>query len=391
MVVAMSTSHDRRLSLSLVATALVVALGTTSAGQSAKRAADREAVAGAPAGAWARDVTPPGWFVIETRSYQLQSRLSRETTVELGRHLEDLLELYRALVPSPPRTERMVVKLLADEDEYQAYGDSTSRFGDYDPSAGEVVVWSTRLVLGRSELAIGLRLDPDRVHTLTFAENQAVLHLLDAATLDCTPDLGATLAHWCWVQYLDLRVWPKGAPTLPPWLEQGLAEHFASAVPDARGKYRTGPNADRIKDLGWLLVQGDARPLAQLLAPQGDELPFEVGPGPPAQGWSLVYFLLTSDDPARRELVPRLLAEAARSGDYQRSAAAVFGDLDLERLQADWLGWAGSLRAGDPLAELAQRFGDKVRPDQLTGDVDLVRRYSYLWNRRKMPQPGQTP
>ncbi len=51
-------------------------------------------------------------------------------------------------------------------------------------------------------------------------------------------------------------------------------------MPDARGKYRTGPNADRIKDLGWLLVQGDARPLAQLLAPQGDEPPFEVGPGP---------------------------------------------------------------------------------------------------------------
>ena len=396
MVHVMRASHDRPVAPSLVAAtvvaaALVVVLGTTSAAQKKPRAADHDVVAGAPAGAWNRDVTPPGWIVIETRSYQIQSRLSRETTVLVGKHLDELLELYRGFLPSPARTERLVVKLLADEDEYKAYGPSPTRYGRYDSGSGEVVAWNTRLVLGRSELATAIRLDPDRVHTLTFAENQAVLHLLDAATSSCTPDLGEVLARWCWRQYLDLRVWPQAAPALPPWLEQGLAEHFATAAPDAEGHYHTGPSAARIRELGWVLVQGDARPLSELLQPADDATPYEVGPGPASQGWSIVHFLLTSEQPARRQLLPRLLAEAARGGEYDGAAATALAGLDLERLQSDWQVWAGSLRAEDPLSELALRFGDKVRPDQLTGDVDLVRRYSFLWNRRKMPQPGDPP
>ena len=401
MVAVLSARNDRSLALTLVAPALVVVLGATSAGQRAEhgvgRGAELESVAGAPAGAWGRELTPPGWIVIETRSYQIQSRLGRETTAALGRHLEELLDLYRALLPSPQRTERLVVKVLADEAEYKAYGGSagsggaSTRHGHYDRQSGEVVVWNTRLVLGRAELATAIGPDPDRVHTLTFAENQAVLHLADDATLAYTPDLGDILARWCWRQYVDLRVWPQGAPALPVWLEAGLAEHFAAARTDARGRYQAGLNAARVRDLGWVLVQGDARPLAELLGPAGDAPAFDVGPAPPAQGWSIVHFLLTSDEAGRRELLPRLLAEAASGASYEKARAKSVAGLDLERLQSDWQVWAGSLQGDDPLGELARRFGDKLRPEQMTGDDDLEARYRWLWNRRRMPQPGDPP
>jgi hypothetical protein len=106
-----------------------------------------------------------------------------------------------------------------------------------------------------------------------------------------------------------------------------------------------------------------------------------------AQGWSLVYFLLEAGDASWRPLVPRLLAELGRTRRYEQSAATVFADVDLERLQSQWLTWAQGLRAADPLADLARDFGDKVRPEQLTGDEDLKRQYGWLWRRRGGPQP----
>jgi len=380
----------------LVASALAIALGAsllaaTSGAQRASSGAERSRIAGVPAGAWSEGLIPEGWIVVATRSYQLQSRLDRERTVALGRHLEALLGLFRALIPVPTGPPPLVVKLFADEDEYRAYGHPAERFGRYDPGSGEVVAWNTRLVLGRSELAAAIRLDPDRAGSLTFAENQGVLHLADTATRAETPDLGAVLARCCWRQYLGQRVWPEGGPELPPWIERGLAEYFATATPDARGRYRTGPNEARIRDLRWLLLEDGVRPLAPLLRPEADTPAFDAGTGPAAEGWSLIEFLLASDEAGRRQLVPALLADLRRTGSFQRSAREVFADVDLERLQLDWQAWAGELECDDPLAELARSYGDRVRPDQLTGDVDIRRRYGWLWSRRHGPQPGDSP
>ncbi|HZL98898.1 MAG TPA: hypothetical protein VFD43_01485, partial [Planctomycetota bacterium] len=209
-----------------VAVALVVAAPAASrAAQLEPSPGERAQVVEVPAGAWSGDEVPAGWSLLETRSFQLQSRLDRERTAALGRHLDSLLELYRGLLPASARSDRLVVKVLADEDEYRAYGKPASRFGRYDEESGEVVVWNTRLVLGQPELTAAIRLDPDRVTTLTFAENQAVLHLADRATLAYTPDLGGVLGRLCWRQYLDQWVWPRDPPALPAWLEQGLAEH----------------------------------------------------------------------------------------------------------------------------------------------------------------------
>ena len=400
MVVEMSGSHNPSPSaLSLLAPALIVsALGATSGAQEQPKQPppldEREAVAGAPPGAWSREQRPAGWIVLETHSFQLQSRLGKELTAALGRHLDALLELYRELLPSPAGGARLVVKLLADEDEYRAYVGPFSagaapgaRFGRYDAGPGEVVAWNTRLVLGRNELAAALRLDLDRVTTLTYGENQDVLQLTDAATRAYTPDLAAVLARCCWRQYLDRRVWPEDDPELPAWLVLGLAEHAATASADAQGRVRTGPNAARIRELGWMVLEGDTRPLLELLRPEPGTPAFDVGPAPAAQGWSLIHFLLTSDDPQRRQLLPRLLAEIGRTDDYERAAGTVFAEVDLERLHADWQAWAASLPVHDPLLELARRYGDKVRPEQLTGDADLKRRYSWLWSRRNAPQP----
>ena len=396
MVVEMSAAHNPSPSaLTRIAPALILAmlvvLGTTTAGQEHPAPDDEHAaLADAPPGAWGRERRPAGWIVLDTRGYQLQSRLGKEPTAALGRHLDALLELDRDLLPGPSRGERLVVKVLADEAEYKAYvgPGKGGRFGRYDADSGEVVAWNTRLVLGRSELTTGLRVDPDRTTTLTYGENQSVIQLADAATRAYTPDVGSVLARCCWRQYLHERVWPEGGPALPAWLELGLAEHLATALPDARGRIRTGPSAGRIRELRWMLLDGDTRPLLELLRPAPDAPAFDAGPAPAAQGWSLIHFLLTSEDPARRDLIPRLMRELAQSGQYERSAAAAFGEVDVERLQADWQAWAVALTADDPLLDLARRYGDKVRPDQLTGDADLKRRYGWLWYRRNGPQPG---
>ncbi|HZL98994.1 MAG TPA: hypothetical protein VFD43_01975, partial [Planctomycetota bacterium] len=168
-------------------------------------------------------------------------------------------------------------------------------------------------------------------------------------------------------------------------------EHFATAAPGPRGRARTGLNAARLRELPWLLLDGETRSLGELLSPDAGTPPFEAGPGPAAQGWSLVHFLLASEEPRRRLLVPGLLAELRRGARLGPAAAAVFEDVDLEQLQADWQAWAASQPCDDPLADLARRYGDKVRPDQLTGDQDLERRYAWLWRRRDGPQPGDPP
>lgn len=389
-------TRRRRVARALAApaaAALLVALlcGTASAQRKPPAPRGIEEVTRAPVGEWTRERVPAGWILIETRTYQLQSRLDAERTSLLGRHLELLFSLYRDLAPAPASTQRLVVKLLADEEEYRAYGKGGSRYGRYDSDSGEVVVWNTRVILGRGEVPSGIKLARDRVHTLTFGQNQSVLHLIDEATLAYTPDLSAVLARYTWRQYLDQRLWPEGGPELPAWLDQGLAEYFASANADTRDNGKMPLNPARVRELGWLRLDGEARPVAGVLLPAEDDPPFAVGPGPLAQGWSLVYFLLEEGDANWRPLVPQLLEQLELKRSYRQVAEAVFAHVDFKRLQNEWEAWAQGLQVADPLARLARDFGDKVRPEQLVGDEDLRKQYSWLWRRRGGPQTGDQP
>jgi len=94
-----------------------------------------------------------------------------------------------------------------------------------------------------------------------------------------------------------------------------------------------------------------------------------------AQGWSMVQFLMQSPDPARRELIPRLIKDFKDSKNFVKSTDKIFKKQDLAALDQEWIGWLLTLPLSDPLLTLAREFGDRLKP----GSAALVLLVEHLW------------
>jgi hypothetical protein len=96
-----------------------------------------------------------------------------------------------------------------------------------------------------------------------------------------------------------------------------------------------------------------------------------------AQGWSMVYFLLQNPDPARRELIPRLIKDFKDSKNFRKSTDKVFKAENYDQLDRDWIGWLLSQPIDDPLLILAREFGDRLKPEAIEGDQRYIDIYKW--------------
>jgi hypothetical protein len=331
-----------------------------------------------PRGRWSGAKLPDGWVLEQTAHYQVQCQIGKEAAGELGRHMEDMLGLYREFLPGTRLPDGFAVKVFKDLPALRAYGkahgiDATGAY--YDREAGELLVWNTGIVLGRRQIPTGILLDPDRALTLPHADMQRVLYLLDAASAAYRPDTAGLLAHEGWHQYF--HDWLVSWVPTPAWLEEGIGDWFATATRDAAGHYRLGRIHDgRLRDLHRALEEGTTVHTESLLRLTVSEY-YARDQVYYAQGWSLVQFLMQHRDPAWRSVVPRLLKDFRDSKNFPGSTRTVLEGIDMDRLHAEWLDWVLDNRPVDPLRDLAREYGDRISPDQLIADDELRRMYDW--------------
>jgi len=326
-------------------------------------------------GEWNPDKAPPGWVVVQTRNYQVQSEVGEAKGRLLAEHLEGMLDLYRELLPFTKRMPTFVLKIFEDEAGYRAYGGEA--VAHYDKAAKELVCWDTGIVLGVRDVPASVRLGPDSGLTPSEAERARLDQLFEAITDDYTMDLARVLSHEGWHQYF--HYYTVSWVAMPSWLDEGMGDYFFTAerTEDGQGYHLGALNHGRLRTLRRAFEEGTTVSFARLLDfEQGDY--YSNASVYYAQGWSMVHFLMQNEDPALRQLIPKLIADFKRSKNFREATAKAFDRRSLDSLDSEWIAWVLRQEPRDPLRELAREFGERIRAEDLVAPERWKERYTLL-------------
>lgn len=341
-------------------------------------------------GPWNKRDVPAGWSVVETEHYQVQSEIGEETGRLLGEHLESMLELYDAFLPTRRKLETFVLKVFRDKAGFCEYSDfpaDTGTVAYYDKAGKELVGYDCGFVFGRRTSPVRLRVRADAAAPLPAATQERLAALFEAATDAYTFDLVRVLSHEGWHQYFHF--YTVSWVDMPSWLDEGLGDWFFMATRDeqtgAEHGYRLGDmNWHRLRSVRRALEDGQTVSFERLMDFKQPD--YYANPGVfYAQGWSMVHFLLQSPDARRRELIPRLLRDFKDTKNFVKSTDKVFKGLDLAALDAEWIGWLLSQPLPDPLLDAAREFGTQLLPEDLEGDVRLIGVYKWYLEHPEFP------
>jgi hypothetical protein len=358
--------------------ALAVALLLLAATSSARAAGD-EIVR---SGKWNPKKPPPGWVVVETEHYQVQSQCGKQKAEALSAHLESMLELYRTFLPTRRKLDGFVLKLFKDGKAFKEYSGSEA-LAYYSQGAGELVGYDTGVVLGRRDVPAQIRLKPGAGAELSPERLARLSRLFEETTDAYTMDTARILSHEGWHQYFHF--YTVSIVTMPSWLDEGVGDYFFMASRDEQndhlGGYRLGDiNDHRVRSLQRAFVDGTSVSFEELLAFEQSQ--YYTNPGAfYAQGWSMVQFLMHHEDPALRVLIPKLIKDFKDTKNREKSTAKVFKGIDMDELDRTWVGWVLAQKPADPLRALAREFGKELSPRDLEGEPRWLTVYEwYLKN-----------
>ena len=330
-------------------------------------------------GKWNKRDIPQGWLVTETDHYQVQCQAGKEKAQILAQHLESMWEVYSQFMPTRRKPETFVLKIFADRDGFVAYGENKKAIAYYSQSSKELVGYDTGMILGHRDCPAIVKVDEDVLAKLNETERQRVAELVEAISDAYVPDTARALSHEGWHQYFHM--YTVSWVDMPSWLDEGVGDYFYMADRDESSDsghgYRLGDlNANRIRALRRALVDGTTVDVRTLMSFTQEE--YYKNPGVSyAQGWSLVQFLMHNADPKFHELVPRLIKDFKESKNFDKSTDKVFKGIDFKQLDRDWIGWVITQPYVDPARQLANEFGDRIKPEDLTGEPRVIDAYTW--------------
>jgi len=344
-------------------------------------------------GPWNKRDVPRGWAIVETEHYQVQSQIGEETGRRLGEHLESMLKLYDSFMPTRRKLETFVLKVFRDKKGFCDYSGNdikTNTVAYYNQSSKELVGYDCGFVFGQRTTPPLLAVSPAAAEKLTPKERERIASLFDAGTNAYTFDLVRVLSHEGWHQYFHF--FTVSWVPMPSWLDEGLGDYFFMAEKDeqAGGEhgYRLGDmNSHRLRSVRRAIEDGKTVTFEKLMDFEQED--YYSDPGTfYAQGWSMVYFLLESSDPSRKELIPKLIRDFKDTKNFRKSTDKIFKKLDLAELDREWIGWLLSQPLEDPLLTAAREFAGKLEPKDLAGEERLLKAYTWYVEHPAFPGPA---
>ncbi len=208
-----------------------------------------------------------GWEIEDTENYLILYSTKDQALIRLlKRELEAIRRAYEGLFPTPEPLEVVsVLRVCKDKDEYTAYGGPPSSGGYWSSVAEELVFFDYE--------------DVGREACSGKANARVVLY------------------HEAFHQYVH---YAAGDISPHSWFNEGTGDYFSGARFDGRGVVSTiTPNPWRLETIIDLVKRDRVMDLEDLFSASKTEY-YRNGSANYAQGWSLVYFLLTSRVVARR-------------------------------------------------------------------------------------------
>ncbi len=333
-------------------------------------------------GEWNKNSAPPGWIVIETKHYQVQSQVSEAKTRVLAGHLEEMLALYQEILPFRKRIKTFVLKIFATRTAMHAYRPGAEGAAAwYSKGERELVSYDSGIVLGERDIPTAIRLAPGHADGFSEGDSERLQQLFEATADSYTFDVARVLAHEGWHQYF--HHYTVSWVPMPSWLDEGLGDYFYTATRHENDEgYRLGDiNDHRLRTVKRALDTGATVPFEHML--QFEQADYYTNPSVYyAQGWSMVHFLMQHEDEEFRKLIPRLIKDFKDSKNFRKSSEKVLKKIDLEELDRNWIRWLLVTEPYDPLRELAREFGDRIRPEDLHTLLSWQQVYAWHYERQ---------
>ena len=232
----------------------------------------------------------------ETAHFVIVSNVTQGFTDYIGRHIELITAKYQAVFPDGPKSrDKCRVILFEREQEYLDDGGPPRTAGYYHDLTKKLAFWEQK-------------------------KNEDTLLVLYHETF-----------HQYLASFLDHA---------PEWFNEGLADYFAGAqVDEATRRVEIRPNR-------WRLGQVKSyKGLRRLMLMTRDEMydPDERAENY-AEAWAIVYFLVHGQGGKYQKLLLEYFRFLCKEEDRKGAFDAVFGKLDLKKMEDELRLFIGSLR-----------------------------------------------
>lgn len=288
-------------------------------------------------GKWSKNEIPRGWVVHETRHYQVQSQAGKDKAKRLGRHMEQMVKLYKKTFP--PGKDGFIkrpIKLFKDHKsylEYSAAGAGAAAYYIWSPNR-EMVCYDT----GKWQDKPGESDGP------TTGGKRSRKDIYDRLLRRSKMDLLGVMSHEGWHQYFHWYVVSRSAG-LPSWINEGMGDYFYCAVPPysdkgkPKGKVELGRlNPTRLPIIRAAVKQDRHVPLRKIIHYTQRE--YYSNPGVCyAEGWAMCHFMLHHKKKKIRKIIPKFIKLVRDDSNIKNVTKKAFRGIDLDELEEEWKAW----------------------------------------------------
>lgn len=282
-------------------------------------------------GSWRPKDVPEGWKIFNVGRYEFQSNAAEENVKKVATHLNSMFDLYLKTFPAGRTpTKTFVVKIFKNRKEFLDYGAP--------PGAGAYYSWTDKEMVGYDTGKI------DGISTDSGTTGTKLPKKLEDRMNRHKMDMLGVFAHEGWHQYFHW--WCTSKIPFPSWCDEGIGEYFYTARVRS-GKTETGaPNDYRLGVIKSAVKQKKHIPLKELVTFDQRRY-YAVANLAYAQGWSLVHFFLEHPEYKKQRFLQRFVKVFVEQHSIDEAVEQVFGKMNWEKTEADWLVWVENLKFPD--------------------------------------------
>jgi hypothetical protein len=294
------------------------------------------------------------WNLLRTKNYDIEYATTPEFAKKLGDEMEQIMGLYRMVIPTQKAIERCRIKVFDTKEDFQYYG---MQIG---VGSGAAAYWSP----GQEEV-VCYRFTDKKV-TLDSEEEMTIAEESDPEEVTFK-----IIYHEGFHQYMHFTMGMGRGVYVPSWLNEGMGDYFFGGEWNKqKTRFTIGPNDWRVKTITEAVKANKHVPLKQIFRYTKNQYYANAGLCY-AEGWSINYFFLTSEVGKKKgynQIPNRMFQELKQSGDFMKATDKVFAGIDLAKMEEEWKEFVNALPVpGAKPAEPAPADEKKAPPDPKKG------------------------
>lgn len=252
-------------------------------------------------------------------NYLISYATSAEYAKRCGEELENILLLYKQVLPTQKSVTQCRVKVFDREEDFMYYGQMPGAAAYWSPGQEEIVAYKFE----------GDKVKMDSAEEFTIADERAP----EEVTFKI-------LYHEAFHQYMYYTIGGRGRRVyVPSWLNEGLGDYFFG------GEWQKSPKKFQIGINDWRIakivtaIKADKHVQLDKIFRYEQQQYYSNASLCYAQGWAINYFFQQSDVAKKKgyHTIPtRMLELLKTSGDWEKATDKAFQGVDLKKMEEEW-------------------------------------------------------